>query len=288
MATAHELSRLINDDLEQRLQATELVDWAEDHLSIMLVEALRNILRKISTISAPKEHRPYAEERNGTNFFFEVEVYKATGALERKHGDIAIVVEDVDLHRAGTGFYEAKAEGPCGGFPAFNMRQLRRLSSATPQLSLLLYQRSRESVSDDEYSLSKRLDRPPSATSRLRVIGANIAKRYKSPEDIPDLPQTFGHHFVSRYLSGRDLDYSRDPLLAIERWLKVTRRASPLRVSIWISRTASALEEPARILPPGYERIPLLQSALFATLPPDPSIERTRPGKPGRASHVKR
>ena len=268
MTTAYELSRLINDDLEHRLQATELVDWDEDHLSIMLVGALRNTLRNVSTISALKEHRPYAEER-GTNFFFEIEAYKATGALERKHGDIAIVVDDVDLHRAGTGFYEAKAEGPDGGFPAFNMRQLRRLSSATPQLGLLLYQRSRESVSDDEYSLSNRLDRPPSATSRLRVIGANIATRYKRPEYIPDLPQTFGHHFVSRYLSGRDLDYSRDPLLTIERWLKVTRRASPLVVSIRISRAASALEEPARILPPGAERIPLLQPALLATLPPN-------------------
>ena len=288
MTTAHELSRLINDDLEHRLQATELVDWAEDYLSVMLVGALRNTLRNVSTISAPKEHRPYAEERSGTNFFFEIEAYKATGALERKHGDIAIVVQDVDLHRAGTGFYEAKAEGPDGGFPAFNMRQLRRLSSATPQLGLLLYQRSRESVSDDEYSLSNRLDRPPSATSRVRVIGANIATRYKRPEYIPDLPQTFGHHFVTRYLSGRDLDYSRDPLLTIERWLKVTRRASPLVVSIRISRAASALEEPARILPREAERIPLLQPALLATLPPNPSIERTRPGKPGRASHVKR
>lgn len=240
--TAIELSKLIDRELEHRLECLEFVDWHEDHISLVLVDALRQTLRNTNRIVV--HPTGWGEEEH---FFFEIEAYKATGALERSHGDIAIVVQDLDLGRVGTGFYEAKAEGPDGGYPAFNMRQLRRLSSSTPQLALLLYERAGKAVSNDEYSFCSRQYGRSHPMSRLRVIGASIAKKYSRPASIPDLPRSFGHHFVSRYLTGRDLDYARDPLLTIQRWLKITRRASPVVVSVRISRAPLPPADPMLI-----------------------------------------
>jgi hypothetical protein len=39
---------------------------------------------------------------------------------------------------------------------------------------------------------------------------------------------------------------------------------------------------------PHTKRLAYEPSAFVGRVPPNPSIERTRPGKPGRASHVKR
>ncbi len=172
MLTAIELSKLIDREVEHRLEFVEFIDWHEDHISLVLVDALRETLRSTNRILV--HHAGWGEEEH---FFFEVEAYKATGALERRHGDIAIVVQDLDLGRVGTGFYEAKAEGPNGGYPAFNMRQLRRLSSSTPPLlALLLYERAGKAISNDEYSFCRRQYGRSHPMSRLRVIGASIAK----------------------------------------------------------------------------------------------------------------
>lgn len=253
MTTARDLSKLIDQELGQMLSNLDLVDWDEDHISFMLVNTLRHTLRKAQKITVPHSYF-YSEG----DFFLDIEAYKATGALERRHGDIAIVIQYMDLNRIGTGFYEAKAEGPRGDYPAFNMRQLRRLTTSTPQLALLLYERTEKAVSDDEYSFNQLYERS-SLRSRLRVIGANIARKYPRPELVPDFPCSFGHHFVSRYLTGRDLDYSRDPHLAIQKWIKATRRASPVVVNIRISKTPLAFSEPVRVPIQEAEVVPLIR-----------------------------
>lgn len=253
MPTARELSELLDRELDQKLIDIESVDWSEDYISLILVDSLRRILRNVKTITVQQDFWSGDE-----GVFFEIEAYKATGALERRCGDIAIIIHNMDLGRIGTGFYEAKAEGAEGGYPAYNMRQLRRLTTSTPQLALLLYERSPKVVSDGEYPFFNYSNERGRARSMLRVIGANIAKKYPRPNFIPDLPLSFGRHFVSRYLSGMDLDYSRDPHLTIQKWIKVTRRASPVVVSIRFSKTPIAFTEPARIPLQNAEKIPFM------------------------------
>ena len=68
----------------------------------------------------------------------------------------------------------------------------------------------------------------------------------------------------------------------------------PSLVSPWVSRRgrpapAEACSEPMR--PESARRLKFiawLRPAPSRQAPPNPSIERTSPGKPGRASHVKR
>jgi len=78
----------------------------------------------------PTADRDKSKERN--EFKLSVQAYKATGALERKHSDIAVVVSDLDRRVVGTGFYEAKLQSLDGHYPAFNVRQIQKLESNTP------------------------------------------------------------------------------------------------------------------------------------------------------------
>jgi hypothetical protein len=267
MPTPRDVAHAIDEDLHSRLRRVESVDWGEDYLSLHVVTSLRNTMRSIPN-SVSRNFPQGAEESALGQCYFQVEAYKVTGGLEERHGDIAIVVRDMDLRRTGVGFYEAKAEGPYGGYPAFKMRQLRRLSASTPNLALLLYEWTAKAVFDDEYSLENMIDSSGRSTSRVRAFGANVAKKYPRPDYIPDLPQSFGPHFVSRYLTGRDLDYTRDPLLAVRRWLKVTRRASPLVVDVRISRNPFAWKEPEPLTLTGANSVtvlhPLSSSARIA------------------------
>ena len=93
-------------------------------LSIELVRIIREILLK------PTADRDKSKERNG--FSLSVHVYMATGALERMHGVIAVVVSDIERRVVGTGFYEAKLQSLDGHYSAFNVRQIQKLESSTP------------------------------------------------------------------------------------------------------------------------------------------------------------
>jgi hypothetical protein len=263
MQTPRHIARSIDEDLDSEIGQLELVDWDENHLTLTLVKSLRRTLNNIQESEETKKTLEDTKDLIYPNRYWQIEAYKATSKLEQRHGDIAIVIEDMDVGRVGTGFYEAKAEGQNGKYPAYKMRQLRKLSSATPNLALLLYQRTPKAVVEDDYSLTNKLDCLRSSplicrSSRTHVIGVNIAKRYSGPELIPDLPQSFGHHFVSRYLTGRDLDYSREPFSAIRNWLAVTKREPPVIVSLRVSRNPSALRESTILTLPDIEPLPAM------------------------------
>jgi hypothetical protein len=252
MQITRNIARSIDEDLDSEIGQLELVDWDENHLTLTLVKSLRRTLKNLQKLEATRKNLEDTRNLIYPNLYWQIEAYKATSKLERQHGDIAIVIEDMDVGRVGTGFYEAKAEGQNGRYPAYKMRQLRKLSSATPNLALLLYQRTPKAVAEDDYSLTNKLDYLRSSTltcrsSRTHVIGVNIAKRYSGPELIPDLPQSFGHH---------DLDYSREPFLAIRNWLAVTKREPPVIVSLRVSRNPSALRESAILALPDIEPLP--------------------------------
>jgi hypothetical protein len=184
-----------------------------------------------------------------------IQAYKVTGRLEYDHGDIAIVVTDLDHHITGTGFYEAKAESHGDHYPSYKMRQLRRLESKTPKLAIAMYERKPKPVSDDLYDCS--LAYLPSGGQRqfrcCRVLPASRVRQYPRLEDAVHqmMPSSFGHHFVTRYLLGPDLDISRPPSDAIDRWVRVTRRAVPEILVIAISRNSDAQfsGDPMGILP---------------------------------------
>jgi hypothetical protein len=247
------LAEILNRSVASELDSIAPTEWDENHISFLLVRAMRNTLQKTSTFQTQKtdslEH----------SLHIQAEAYKVTGEIERTHGDIVIAITHIIDGRplTGLGFYEAKAAGLDYRYPAFKMRQLQRLTSSTPRLSLLLYERSEMAVTDDDFPMifPNQYNRQNNS-QRVRVLGANLASRFSEPNYVSMYAQSFGHHFVTRYLSGRDLDYSRKPAESLQHWLKVTKRAPPLLVSIVLSNRDA---EPPIPLLPEYSPIPVLQ-----------------------------
>ena len=236
----------INDAFDKESIAINDVDRSEDLLSNKLVNSIRKALDQ------PQGNQEDISSKS--NLYMAVQAYKATGRLEQDHGDIAIVVTDLDHHITGTGFYEAKAESH-DGYPSYKMRQLKRLEAKTPRLAVVMYERQAKQVSDDVYSCSLPYLAAKDSTPlrHCRVLPASWVRQFPNLEAAATktLPTSFGHHFVTRYLLGRDLDYSRTTANAIERWVRVTRRASPVILEIVISRNPDwhHTDNPVGILP---------------------------------------
>jgi hypothetical protein len=238
----------LNSTYDSEAAKVEYVDISEDSLSLKLVQSIRSVL---TTPPIPNEH----PERD-SGIYLDVQAYKATGRLEQTHGDIAIIVTDTDRRITGTGFYEAKAEFKDHLYPSYKMRQIQRLESNTPRLAIAIYELSAKPVSDDpiDYSLPWRESGEHyQARSRCRVLPASWVRQFSSLWQATNLmqPCSFGHHFVSKYLLGKDLDYSRPPTAAIDRWIRHTRRASPIILKIVISRSPDfdIHDQPLPLLP---------------------------------------
>jgi hypothetical protein len=249
--TPTQLAEILNKLVSHELDGIASTEWDENHISFLLVRTIRNILQETSNFQTQQT------DSQDHGLHIQAEAYKVTGEIERSHGDIVIAITHITDGRplTGLGFYEAKAAGLDYGYPAFKMRQLQRLTSGTPRLSLLLYERSRMAVSDNDFPLLIQ-DQSQYNQQRVRVLSANLASRFPDPNFVSMYAQSFGHHFVTRYLSGRDLDYSRKPAESLQHWLKVTKRAPPLLVSIVLSNRD--MEPPIPLLPE-YLPIPILQ-----------------------------
>jgi hypothetical protein len=221
------------------LDAVEPTEWDENHLSILVVQSIREVLRRAGQI----------ELETGV-LRLAVEAYKFTGTPERCHGDIAVAIHhflDDGREITGLGFYEAKAADMNGRYPAFKLRQLKRLFSATPRLSLLLYERMYSTATSEPFGLGiaphSRSDRQTRRV-RARTVGANIVTHLKDPGRSAELyAESFGFHFVSRYLTGRDLDYSRSPAESLNRWLQKTKRAPPIVIALAVSNLESVVPQ---------------------------------------------
>lgn len=243
-----EIAEDINTDYAHKRNRIHDVDISEDLLSVELARSIREVLM------TPIQDQGMQRQSNG--FHLSVQAYKATGNLERKHGDIAIVVYDVDLRKTGTGFYEAKLQSIGGEYPGFSVRQIQRLESNTPRLAIVMHEREMGPVSDSPFDPGNPMNNHLSHSvneSLCRVLPASWARKFRRLGEAAyqKRPDSFGYHFVTRYLLGSDLDYSRSPKKAIARWVKNTRGASPLVVEIKISRTGEGLfrNEPFLIAP---------------------------------------
>jgi hypothetical protein len=243
-----EIAEDINAVYSSKRSIIHDADIAEDLLSIELVRSIREAL------ITPRDDREMLKDQNG--FHLSLQAYKATGDLERKHGDIAIVVYDHDSGKLGTGFYEAKLQSLDGTYPTFRLRQIQKLESNTPRLAIVMHEREKRPVSDDPFDRGfpkTDQDGYPNNLSLCRVLQANWARNFKRLSDATyeRHPYSFGYHFVTRYLSGLDLDYARSPAKAIDRWVRTTKGASPLIVEIRISKSDDGYfrNEPVLIAP---------------------------------------
>lgn len=87
------------------------------------------------------------------------------------------------------------------------------------------------------------------------TVDANFLKQCRSIETaLLAVGQSFGEHFVKRVLSGLDLDYSRSIEKTIRRWLKCTKRAAPLVVSVSVHEEKDE-HFSGQLELPGFERL---------------------------------
>lgn len=228
--------RILADDIQTAIDYIisniQDVDWNEDLITFKIVENLRSIL---ASYKLPDVVNSYPSNK------FSFEAYKLTGKAEQSHGDIAVIVTrkfiGKDIPISGVAFYEAKASSVgheyCR-YPSFCIQQLRRLVTHTPKLSYLIYNRQKQEVAISDWPLTEHeYNRSDCERVHAITIDANFLKQYRSIESASlAVGQSFGEHFVQRVLSGRDLDYSRPVGHTIRRWLKHTRRAAPLVISV--------------------------------------------------------
>lgn len=119
-----------------------------------------------------------------------------------------------------------------------------------------MHEREKGPVSDDPFDQGAPINDHLSHSvneSLCRVLPASWARKFRRLGEAAyqRRPDSFGYHFVTRYLLGRDLIYACSPKTAIARWVKTTRGAAPLVVEIKISRTGEGLfrNEPFLIAP---------------------------------------
>ncbi|MDK2618084.1 hypothetical protein QO218_20435 [Vibrio vulnificus] len=259
--TPSELSSNIQEVIDRILSQCPDCDWQEDLLTFKVIEALRYVL---SEYKLPNIESPF----DGAKFDFEA--YKLTGKAEQTHGDIAVIITrlfpDKTKPVSGVAFYEAKASGShpyetCS-FPAFCVQQLRRLVSNTPKLNYLFYNKQRRRYNStrwpgahEDKERNEMWGGYTGPQANAITVDANFLKQYRDVNSaLSNVGECFGSHFVERVLSGRDLDYSRSVDETIRRWLKVTRRAPPLIISV------SVYEDPTQSFStqlelPGLEKV---------------------------------
>lgn len=259
--TPSELSSRIQEAINRILTNCPDCDWNEDLLTFKVIEELRFILEgyKLPKIESPFE---------GAKFDFEA--YKLTGKTEQKHGDIAFIItrlfSDNPKPVSGVAFYEAKASGAHNyetySFPSFSIQQLRRLVTSTPKLNYLFYSKESRRYNStrwpgyhEDKDKNERWGIYTGPKANAITVDANFLKQFRDVNSaLTNVGESFGTHFVERVLSGKDLDYSRNVDQTIRRWLKVTRRASPLIISV------SIYEDPnqtfcAQLELPGLEKV---------------------------------
>ncbi|MUL17309.1 hypothetical protein [Aliivibrio fischeri] len=238
--TPYEISEQVQNAIDNIISSCPETDWNEDLISFKLIERLREIL---SRYKLPRMVDGYGQSK------FNLEAYKLTGKAEQTHGDIAFIITKVYPDHtkpiSGVAFYEAKAARneyySDEKYPSFCIQQLRRLVTHTPKLNYLIYTKKKQHIGNSQWpaidDLFHNRDRWGTNSNSKYVsaftIDANFLKQCRDISQaatMVGLP--FGSHFVNRVLSGRDLDYSRPVNETIKRWLKYTKRAAPLIVSI--------------------------------------------------------
>jgi hypothetical protein len=224
------LISLINKTIDDELDYLHDTDWDENHISYIVVRSIRDCLKSLH--QAPIETQDELA-------YVSAQAYKVTGGFEKTYGDIAIAISFAECGQTGFGFYEAKAAGHHYDYPAYKMKQLRRLLTAAPRLHLLLYERKKRPVQDEYRPIFSGLASTQSA--RVRALSANLTSRFPRIDTETIRPDSIGHHFVHRYLRGPDLDFSRKPYHSLKRWLSATKRTSPYLLHILLSRDKSLI-----------------------------------------------
>jgi hypothetical protein len=256
-STPYNMEQHIQSSVDSIIKECPDVDWNENLITYKIIENVRNIL---SSYKVPGFEDEFSEST------FNLEAYKLTGSAENFHGDIAFIITRRFSERAepisGVAFYEAKASTnnrhSRKEYPSFCTNQLRRLVTHTPRINYLIYNKDGCHIGNDNWPVIEEWNRGSNYNRvHAAVIDANFLKNNRRIDfALRTIGLSFGNHFVQRVLSGRDLDYSRTVDKTIRRWLKYTRKSSPIIISVSIL-DKSGEHFCTQLELPGFEKVVL-------------------------------
>ncbi|MBF2000003.1 MAG: hypothetical protein IGS38_04730 [Synechococcales cyanobacterium M58_A2018_015] len=185
--------------------------WNEDHISYTWLQDVTQNFREVTITDIP------------SRFSMAWDVYKADGALEEKHGDIAILVRltfPKQHSLTGVAFLEAKRSYTSSGYKKLNWKQLEYQSSKVSNHQVLLY--------DDEptdacvMNLLKQgychlcFSMPYQSTQAIVVPTPHVLAVRSRTKAINSLGLPLAYKLCCRYLQGLDLDFSSQLVSAVQ------------------------------------------------------------------------
>jgi len=198
-----EYIKAVDDCIEAVFKS--LRGWDENHISYSICEALQSRLRNRNI------------EGLGTPISISWDAFKQKGALERHHGDIAVLVryakQDGEDPLSGVGFLEAKVAYPKSGrYEAIDWSQLERISNTTRYSMLLLYNSSEirgygDNVAFQQFSASEEINSYANLSSHACTLQTVTALRVRATDQrLHDHVIPLSHQVCNRYLRFMDLD----------------------------------------------------------------------------------
>ena len=185
--------------------------WKEDQISYAWLRAVTGTLRNLRITDIPL---PFAVEWDA---------YKADGALEEGHGDIAFLVRLTlpnGNSTSGVGFLEAKRIYSTEDYKAIKSEQLAWQASRTANHKLLLYDDKPVNAAADNLiahgfclrcyqELFRKVNAVVIPTHHALALG-------KRNRELNSLSLPLSYQICCRYLRGFDLDYERALVQAVE------------------------------------------------------------------------
>ncbi|HEY9628318.1 MAG TPA: hypothetical protein V6C84_13540 [Coleofasciculaceae cyanobacterium] len=185
--------------------------WNEDHISYTWLRNVTQNFRDVTITDIP------------SRFSMAWDAYKADGALEEEHGDIAILVRltfPTQKSLTGVAFLEAKRSYSSSGYKKLNWNQLKYQSSKVSNHQVLLY--------DDQQTdacvmnLLKQgychlcFSMPYQFTQAIVVPTPHVLALRSRTKAINSLGLPLAYKLCCRYLQGLDLDFSSQLVSAVQ------------------------------------------------------------------------
>jgi hypothetical protein len=239
-----DLALRTEEAISESIKKTQANAWDENHLTFKWLDAITQLLDG-QTVLEPGQTRRIA-----------CSAFKLKGKLEQEHGDVAVIVnlafEDGD-ELEGVGFLEAKRRDRYGtGFPALDVKQLKRLYKGTDYAKVLLYDWAPVipgAVVDSPYD-------SPYETHAIVIPMDSMLDGKRANRNAYRLGVSLSHQLVYRYLQGLDLSL-QTKALAAARGFATKELISTSVLSIGVGVGAGNLPPP-HVKPPDLEQYALL------------------------------
>jgi len=201
----------VNDSISKSIQDCYPRQWNENHISYTWLKSLLRTYRHVLIKDLP------------FNYAVGLDAYKASGEVEKNHGDIAVLVvmhykSGVELE--GAGLLEAKRVYDSDLYDALKWSQLELQQCKTSNHRVLLY--DHQSISESTKKLTAQAvckfcySLPFPAVNAATIPTPHVLAHKSRSRSIHSLSHPLSFQLCCRYLHGYDLDYDEAVVSAVK------------------------------------------------------------------------